>query len=119
MRDVQLMNTDDRCGRCGQPFKDGETVIDTLPPMHHTCQNLDASERYRAARNPKHSALGEYLYQFYVAGEAFTAGAQYALDRIVATADKMRMDHPHTSEYLTHRAADILSGLSFEEFETD
>ncbi|AEL98632.1 hypothetical protein BJD73_gp33 [Mycobacterium phage Brocalys] len=54
MRDVQLMNTDDRCGRCGQPFKDGETVIDTLPPVHHTCQNLDASERYRAARNPKH-----------------------------------------------------------------
>ncbi|ASR75782.1 hypothetical protein PBI_EISH_39 [Mycobacterium phage Eish] len=49
MRDVQLMNTDDRCGRCGQPFKDGETVIDTLPPVHHTCQNLDASERYSHA----------------------------------------------------------------------
>ncbi|AEJ93186.1 hypothetical protein FDG57_gp040 [Mycobacterium phage Mutaforma13] len=34
----------------------------------------------------------------------------YALDRIVATIDRVLMD-PNTSEYLTDRAADILQGI--------
>lgn len=77
-----------------------------------------ATDRYKAERNPDHSTIGDSLTQYSIAGEAFTAGAQYALDRIVATIDRVLMD-PNTSEYLTHRAADILSGLGFEEFETD
>lgn len=65
------------------------------------------TDRYSCIRNPDHSTLGDAADRHRRDSDAFTAGVQYALDKITATVDRVLMD-PHTSEYLIARAADIL-----------
>ena len=66
------------------------------------------TDRYALARNPEHSTLGDALDRFVGHPDVFTAGAQYALDRMTGHIDRVLMD-PHTSEYLIGVAADILT----------
>lgn len=64
-------------------------------------------DRYTGVRNPDHSTLGDAADRYQRDSDAFTAGAQYALDKIVGTIDRVLMD-PHTSEYLIGRATEVL-----------
>lgn len=70
----------------------------------------EATDRYSRARKPEHSTIGDAIERFDRDADAFTAGAQYVLDRMTAIIDRILMD-PHTSEYLTNRAADILANV--------
>lgn len=65
------------------------------------------TDRYDLARNPDHSTLGA-LDRYVLNPDAFTAGVQYALDRMVGHIDRVLMD-PHMSEYLIGVTADILT----------
>lgn len=68
------------------------------------------TDRYYATRKPEHSTLGDAADRFRRDPDAFTAGAQYALDSMTGTIDRLLMD-PNTSEYLISRAAEILAGV--------
>lgn len=70
----------------------------------------DATDAYAAVRQADHSTLGDSLTRFYRDADAFTAGAQHALDKMTGHIDRLLMD-PHTSEYLIGCAADILRAI--------
>lgn len=68
------------------------------------------TDRYSQARKPEHSTIGDAIKRHNRDADAFTAGAQYALDRLTQVIDRLLMD-PRTSEYLIGRAADTLTNL--------
>lgn len=72
-------------------------------------------DRYASARWPEHSTLGESGDRFRRDPDAFAAGAQYALDRLVGSIDQASRDFSgiaqQFAEYLNGRAADILTNV--------
>ncbi|MGQ9348936.1 hypothetical protein [Mycolicibacterium gilvum] len=69
-----------------------------------------ATDRYSQVRKAEHSTTGDAIERYSRDTDAFTAGVQYALDKMTGTIDRLLMD-PHTSEYLTGLAANILANV--------
>lgn len=67
------------------------------------------SDRYNAVRKYEHSTLGDSVERFDRDADAFTAGAQYALDNMLARLDGL----PENvwGDYITGSAADILANV--------
>jgi hypothetical protein len=68
------------------------------------------TDRYGQVRRPEHSTIGDAVERFDRDADAFTAGAQHALDKMTGTVDRLFMD-PGTSEYLIGVAANILDDV--------
>lgn len=71
---------------------------------------MTATDEYAATRRAEHATVGDSIERFDRDADAFTAGAQYALDRLIGHVDRLLMD-PHTSEYLIGCASDILRSV--------
>lgn len=68
------------------------------------------TDRYWQVRKSEHATVGDAIERFDRDADAFTAGVQFALDRVTSTVDRLLMD-PNTSEYLIGTAANILANV--------
>lgn len=75
---------------------------------------MSGTDDYSIKRRDEHSTLGDAAQRYHRDADAFTAGAQYALDKIVAGYDELRRHQtlaPVVVSYLIVRAADILTNV--------
>lgn len=79
--------------------------------MSRPTDNL--GDTYSEVRNPDHATLGDSAKRHRRDPDAFTAGVQYALDRVVST-DSMEFYeilNAHLPKYMISKATDILTNV--------